>query len=213
MEQQKKIAKERRKAEKKEAVECAAAERAEAELKKKKKEAKALKDAEQKEEMRKCLNIRMALRVGELCDEVREEVRQEICDAIGELCTVVARGKQKVARSGSPANSASSSDTEELNLRTRDLCLTEKRKRGPKVVLEDSPPMELPPKCTPRRARGQGYEMRRMARARAAVKTPTPKKTPPSIRKKTPAAIGVVGKLRFEKKVMNDLTNLDALVL
>ncbi|GBG63127.1 hypothetical protein CBR_g36614 [Chara braunii] len=135
MEQQKKIAKERRKAEKKEAVRRAAAERAKVELKKKKKEAKALKDAEQKEEMRKCLDIRMALRVGELRDEVREDVR----DAIGWLCTVVARGKQKVAPSGSPANSASSSDTEELNLQTRDLCRTEKRKRGPEVYLRIVP--------------------------------------------------------------------------
>ncbi|GBG78785.1 hypothetical protein CBR_g28009 [Chara braunii] len=208
VEKQKKAAKERRKVEKKQAEERVAAELAEAELKKKKKAEKARKEAERNEEIRKCLDIKLALRAGELRDEVREDVWQEIHVAIGELCTAVARGKQAAGPTMATAGSgASSSKTDEINLRTRDLCITDKTKRGLEPTLEGSPPMELPPKRTPRRSG-------RLARTRGnALKTPTPKKTPPSIRKKTPAAIGIVGRLRFEKKVMNGLKNLDALVL
>ncbi|GBG89703.1 hypothetical protein CBR_g49556 [Chara braunii] len=99
-------------------------------------------------------------------------------------------------------------------MRTRNLCISEKRKRGPDVACEGSPPMELPAKRTPRRAARPGGFAGRLTRAKSwTQKTPTPKKTPPSIRKKTPAAIGLVGRLRFEKRVMKDLKNLDALVL
>ncbi|GBG77431.1 hypothetical protein CBR_g23880 [Chara braunii] len=208
LEQQKKLMKERRKAEKKAVEERAAAEQEEAEQKRKKKEDKARKEAERKEEIRKCLEIKMALRVGELRDEVRDDVRHEMREAIGELCTVVARGKQQVPQMEAVAESrVNSSETEELNLHTRNLSLAEKRMRGPETVLEGSPPMELPLKRTPRRTG-------RLTRARCkTMKTPTPKKTPPSIRKKKPTVMGLVGRLRFEKKVMNDLKSLDDLVL
>ncbi|GBG81961.1 hypothetical protein CBR_g34144 [Chara braunii] len=147
IEQHKKAAKEQKKMEKKEAEERAAAERLEAEAKRKKKEEKARRKAEKFEEVNKNLDIKVALRVGELREDVREDVRLEIKEAIGELCRVVARGKQKV----SPVDpdhegNASSSDTDELSQRTRNLCLSEKRKRGPEPFFEGSPPMEQPPK-------------------------------------------------------------------
>ncbi|GBG76444.1 hypothetical protein CBR_g22192 [Chara braunii] len=211
----KKAAKEQRKADKKEAEERSAIGRVEAELKKTRNEEKAHKEAERKKEIHKCLDIKMVVRVREHCEEVREGVKQEIRDAIGELCKVVARGKKKVAPSeATPESSASSNETKELNLRTCNLCLTEKRKRGPKSVIEGSPPMELASKRTPRRAaRSTGHAGRIMRVRNKAMKAPTPKKTPPSIRTKTPVATGLVGRLRFEKKVMNDLKCLDALVL
>ncbi|GBG76797.1 hypothetical protein CBR_g23012 [Chara braunii] len=153
VEQQKKASKERRKAERKESEERAAAERAEAELIKKKKEDKARKEVERKEEIHKSLDIKMAVRVGELRENVREDIRSEIREAIGELCRVVSHGKEKVVevvKSGAES-SASSSETDELSMHTRNLCITEKRKRGPETAVEGSPPMELPPKRTPKR--------------------------------------------------------------
>ncbi|GBG77489.1 hypothetical protein CBR_g23936 [Chara braunii] len=216
VEQQKKAAKERRKAEKKEAEERVKAERAAALLRKQKKEEKIRKEAESKEELHKSLDVRMAVRVSELREDVREDVRQEIRDAIGELCLAVSCVKQKAVEPSETAaeSSASSSETEELSMRTRTLCISKKRKQGPDVACEGSPPMELPAKRTPRRAARPGGFAGRLTRAKSRTqKTPTPKKTLPSIRKKTPAAIGIVGRLRFEKRVMKDLKNLDVLVL
>ncbi|GBG90122.1 hypothetical protein CBR_g50215 [Chara braunii] len=194
LEQRKRAAKERRKAERKEVEERAEAERAAATLSKKKKEEQARKDAEAKEELHKSLD---GCAVGELREDVREDVPQEIRKAINELCMAVARGKQKW-----------------IPLSLRRGAAIVKRKRGAEVDIEGSPPMKLPPKRTPRRAaRGIGGSGR-LTRSRARTqKAATPKKTPPSIRKKTPATIGVVGRLRFEKRVLNDLKNLDALVL
>ncbi|GBG82945.1 hypothetical protein CBR_g36472 [Chara braunii] len=215
-EQQKKVVKERRKAERKEAEERAEAERAAVVLNKQRKEEQARKEADAKEELHKSLAIRMVVRVGELREEVREDVRQKIREAINELCMIVThwKHKKKDPVEFTAGSRASSSKTEELNLQTRRLCVSEKRKRGPEVPIEGSPPMELPSKRTPVRAVQGAGGTRRLTRARTCKqKVATPKKTPPSIRKKTPATIGVVGRLRFEKRVLNDLKNLDAVVL
>ncbi|GBG80689.1 hypothetical protein CBR_g31148 [Chara braunii] len=216
LEQQKNAAKERRKAERKEAEERAEAERAATLLSKQKKEEKARKEAEIKEELHKSLDVRMVVRVGELRDDVREDVRQEIREAIGELCLAVSRGKQKKVDPAVPAegSSASSSEAEELNLLTRRLSISEKRNRGPEVVFEGSPPMEVPPKRTPKRGLRPTRISGRLTRSKARMqKTITPRKMSPSIRKNIPAAIGIVGRLKFEKRVLSDLKNLDALVL
>ncbi|GBG58713.1 hypothetical protein CBR_g114 [Chara braunii] len=78
-----------------------------------------------------------------------------------------------------------------------------------------SPPMELPPKRTPRKTGPVNLTTRfTRTKFKAAKKTPTPRKTPASIRKKKlPASIGVVGRLKFEKQVMQELKSLDVLVL
>ncbi|GBG90930.1 hypothetical protein CBR_g51534 [Chara braunii] len=117
IEQQKKAVKERKKMEKKEAEEREVAERLEAEAKRKKKEEKARRNAEKFEEVNKNLDIKVALRVGELREDVREDVRAEIKEDIGELCRVVARGKQKVDPLTGPdhESGASSSDTGEIS--------------------------------------------------------------------------------------------------
>ncbi|GBG66761.1 hypothetical protein CBR_g68747 [Chara braunii] len=215
-EQQKKAAKECRKME--EAEDRAEADRMEVERKKKKKEEKAWKEAERLEDINKKMDIKVAVRVGELRDDVCEDVRQEILKAISEFCVVEARGKQKVvqpARSGSES-SGRSIETEELSTRTRNLCITEKRKRGEEPVFEDSPPMELPPKRTPRATRKPVNFTSRLARSKAKAKTKisTPRKTPASIsKKKISTSIGVVGQLNFEKHVMHELKNLDVLIL
>ncbi|GBG69303.1 hypothetical protein CBR_g4002 [Chara braunii] len=193
IEQQKKALKERKKMERKEAEERAAAEQQELELKRKK-EDKVRRDAEKFEEVNKHLDIKVALRIGELREDVREDV---------------------VPTAGSGhGSSASSSDTEQLSEKTRKLCISEKRKRGPEPMFGGSPPMEIPPKRTPRKAVKPAQLTERLTRAKAKRQggMPTPKKTPPSIRKKA-AASGVVSRLKLEKRIMNDLKGLDALVL
>ncbi|GBG62879.1 hypothetical protein CBR_g34251 [Chara braunii] len=218
IEQQKKAMKERRKMEKKEAEERAEAEHAEAELKRKKKEEKLRRDAEKFEEVNKHLDIKVALRVGELREDVQEDVRFEIRETSNELCRTVARGKQKaIPLPGSDQESgASGSDTEEISERTRKLCISQKHKRGPGPVFEGSPPMKQPPRRTPRKVTKPAKLTERLTRAKAKRQEnmPTPKKTPPSIRKKADVAgLGAVKRLRFKKKIMNDLKGLDALVL
>ncbi|GBG80236.1 hypothetical protein CBR_g30601 [Chara braunii] len=156
IEQQKRAEKERRKAEKKEAEERAEAERAEALLKKEEEE-KALKEAERKEELHKSLDIKMALRIGELRQDVREDVRQEIRDAIGELCRVVTRVKQKATETVEPANesSTSSSETDELSLCPSPRRENEDRKRCLKAACKWS--------CHPS-ARPEGHHDREACR-------------------------------------------------
>ncbi|GBG90820.1 hypothetical protein CBR_g51325 [Chara braunii] len=219
-EHQKKASKERKKAEKKEAEEREKVERAAAELTKKKEEGKARKEADRIEEMNKNLDIKVAVRVGELWEDVREDLRQEIREAIGKLFVAVTRGKQKKIQPAVSAsdNSGSSSETEEPSTRTRNLCITEKRKRGEEPVFEDSPPTELPPKRTPRKTGKPVNLTFKLTRSRAKEKmktvTPTPKKTPASIhKKKIPTSIGMVARLKLEKQFMHELKNLDALVL
>ncbi|GBG79017.1 hypothetical protein CBR_g28730 [Chara braunii] len=183
LEQQKKAAKERRKAERKEAEERVETERAATLLSKQKKEEKARTETEVKEELHKSLDVRM----------------------------VVRKVDPAVSAEGS---SASSREAEELNLLTRRLSISEKRKRGPEVVFEGSPPMEVPPKCTPKRGPRPVGISGRLTRSKARTqKTIIPRKTPPSIRKNIPTAIRIVRRLKFEKRVLSDLKNLDALVL
>ncbi|GBG69763.1 hypothetical protein CBR_g4594 [Chara braunii] len=187
------------------------------ELRKQRKKEKARKEAERIEEINKNLDLKVAVRVGELRDDVREDVRLEIRGAINELCKAAAKGKQKVTQPTSPStrSSGSGSEMEKLSKRTKNLCINEKRKRAEEPIFEDSPPMELPPKRTPRRAGKPTNLTSRMTRSKAHKNNvTTPRKTPTSIRKKKiPGSIGMIGRLKFEKQVMQELKNMDALVL
>ncbi|GBG65545.1 hypothetical protein CBR_g51428 [Chara braunii] len=187
----------------------------EREKKKKNENKKARKEAERLEEMNKNLDIKVAVRIGELREDVREDLKNEIREAISKLSGAVARGNSKEAPATGSESSASSSETEDLSNRTCELCISKKRKQGPEPVFQDSPPMELPPKRTPRRLMRPAKLTARFTRSQMRVKnkTPMPKKTPPTIRKKNPASIGIIGRLKYEKQVLNDLKNLDALVL
>ncbi|GBG87652.1 hypothetical protein CBR_g45805 [Chara braunii] len=184
-EQQKKAAKERKKQERKEAEEGEVNELREMELRKRRKEEKARKEAERNEEINENLDLKVAVRVGELRNDVREDVQLEIREAINELCKAAAKGKQKVAHptSSGTGSSGSSSETEEFSKRTKNLSINEKRKRGEEPVFEDSPPMESPPKRTPRRAGKPANLTTRMTRSKARKdNATTPRKTPASIR-------------------------------
>ncbi|GBG59029.1 hypothetical protein CBR_g24376 [Chara braunii] len=217
-EQMKKAEKERRKAERLEAQERAEAEQLAQEMKRKKKVEKKLKKAKFVEEMNKNVDVQVAVRFGELREDVREDVRAEIRQVISELsCTAASQGKQKVCEetcNSGTGSSSGGSGTEELSARTRNLYISEKRKRGPEPVFENSPPMELPPKRTPKKSVVKPAKLTaRMTRARA--KCITPKKATPrsGTKKKTPAAIGPVGRLKYERQMLQELKNLDALVL
>ncbi|GBG61471.1 hypothetical protein CBR_g21815 [Chara braunii] len=189
IERENKAAKEKWKADRKEAAERLENERREAELKKKRKEKKLRQEAERVESMKKELDIKVAM-----------------------------QGKQKQVCHGSSDSGsiANSSETEEINTKTRNLSISEKRKRAEEPVFEDNTPMKLPPKRTPLKMSGPGNLSARFthSRTRNQTKTPTPRKTPSSIRKKKiPASIGAVGRLKFKKQVLHESKCLDALVL
>ncbi|GBG63159.1 hypothetical protein CBR_g36928 [Chara braunii] len=131
------------------------------------------------------------------CKEV--DIKEELHKSLDARMVVRVGKLHEDVDSAVPAeeSSASSNKTEELNLQTRRLCIIEKRKRGPEAVFKGSSPMELPPKRTPKRgSRPVGFSGR-----------------PVHLRRLLRATIGIVGRLRFEKRVLSDLKNLDALVL
>ncbi|GBG59412.1 hypothetical protein CBR_g38438 [Chara braunii] len=149
-EQQKRAAKEKRKADRKDAAEHLEVERREAELKERGKEEKYRREAERVETLKKEMDIKVAMQVDELRENVRAGIKHEIRDAISELCMAVTKEKQKQVyhESSDSESSASNTETKELSTTTRNLCIKEKRKRGEELVFEDNPLIKLPPKCT-----------------------------------------------------------------
>ncbi|GBG73947.1 hypothetical protein CBR_g17662 [Chara braunii] len=141
----------RRKLETKEAEEKEKTERENEDERKARKEAKAKKKVElakcaadlEKEErakMKKDLHIHVAARMNE-----SEK-------------NVLGKGKQKVTNVSDEDSAydgieegSDTSVTQELNTQAQRLCISDKRKKGPEPVFEESSPMDNPPKRTPKR--------------------------------------------------------------
>ncbi|GBG61768.1 hypothetical protein CBR_g23282 [Chara braunii] len=212
----KKEEKARKKREMKEAAEREEAERLRQEEKeaqaaeKARKRAEELKKAadaekERRAQMKKDVDLSVAIRL----NEMEGSWFQRLHSVIGPLYTTADKnGKKKVIyESGDESEASDTSVTQELSERTSRLQISEKRKRGPEAVLEDSPPMDKPPKRTPKQGGLKPVKLTaRMTRARARrpsgtmplKKTPgrsptiiSPVKTPLSGRKtpKTPKTI------------------------
>ncbi|GBG66793.1 hypothetical protein CBR_g68779 [Chara braunii] len=140
---------------------------------------------------------------------------QRLHSLIGPLYSTADRkGKKKVLYTsrqefGDESEASDTSVTQELSEHTAKLHISEKRKRGPEVVIEDNPPMEKPSKCTPKQgilkpvkltARMTRVKARRPTGTMQLRKTPgrppmvrSPVKTPMSVRKtpKTPKTVRV----------------------
>ncbi|GBG73836.1 hypothetical protein CBR_g17174 [Chara braunii] len=229
----KKEEKERKKREKKEAEAREAEERERQERKAKKKAEKYKKEqeleAQQREELRKDNNIHLAIRMSEM----EENFANRVDSVIGPIRELIKQGKKKVTYAATSLRTSyeesDTSVTQELNAQTESLCISEKRKRGPEPVFEDSPPMVLSPKRTPKRGAVKPTKLTgRLTRARTAVKAPgfvkrmSPIKTPLSERLKkatpkrtpgetcTPASKGALQRLRFRDSMMKELKDLDA---
>ncbi|GBG78998.1 hypothetical protein CBR_g28711 [Chara braunii] len=159
----KKEEKERRKREKKEAAEREEAEKVRQEEKEARATEKARKRAEEQNkvadaererraQMKKDVDISVAVRL----NEMEESWFQRLHSMIGPLySTSDKKGKKKVAyvssqESSDESEASDTSVTQELSERTSMLHISEKRKQGPDVEIEDNPPMEKPPKRTPK---------------------------------------------------------------
>ncbi|GBG80207.1 hypothetical protein CBR_g30574 [Chara braunii] len=243
----KKEEKARREQEKKKALECEQAEKERQKAKKsraekvrrlageKRREAEI--EAERRAKMKKNKDIHLAVRLNKIEDNWFERLNQ----VVGRLyTTTMDKGKCKVvhqSENNSTFDDSEKSDTsiaQELNERTGRLCISEKRKRGQEHVFKDSPPMEQPPRRTPKSGILKPVQLStRITRSKSkkatsrapvvktSVKTPfsvmkTPKlakKTPQHVRVYTPVTRGALERLRYRNKMIDDLKHMDAVEL
>ncbi|GBG92768.1 hypothetical protein CBR_g57011 [Chara braunii] len=215
-------------------------ERLRREKKAQRKKEKARKEAEFRAEMRKDMSIQLAIQMNEMHDKYFASWQHSGATLIG----VRSSDKEKEQVIYEPGHSASEysddgsevSVTQELSAKTRKLCLSEKRKRGPESVFEGYPPMEREPKRTPKRGSAKPAQLTgRMTRAKnkkyvglspISAKKRTPVKTPLWKRKtKTPAkktspgthgtsaTKGALARLRYLNAELKRLKDLDAMEL
>ncbi|GBG61424.1 hypothetical protein CBR_g20455 [Chara braunii] len=120
-----------------------------------------------------------------------------------------ASGKKKVVllSDDKTAQASSGSETEKLRKKGGRLTISEKRKRGPKPVFEDNPPMITPSKRTPRTKAKEGVTVGRVTWSRNKIKT----KLSPFIEKlRSPGKADALAKLRFRNQAMEEIRGLDA---
>ncbi|GBG89809.1 hypothetical protein CBR_g49660 [Chara braunii] len=152
----KKEAKARKKAERKEAERRAMEEKEARERKAKKKAEKAREEEERVAAIRKDIDLHVKLTVKEALSGACAKFREAIVAA---KLHEKMKGKKKlnyVPEEEFSEYEFVGSDTEEIYERPQGLSINEKRKRGPELVFEDSPPMELPAKRTPKRTPWRG---------------------------------------------------------
>ncbi|GBG66003.1 hypothetical protein CBR_g54982 [Chara braunii] len=198
-----------------------------------KKKEKQRKEAERRAEMRKDLGIQMRMEIQGIRQEMRHELRDELIETFKEAVLPATlprldKGKMKtLSVSGSDSqHSEEESDTrltQEITEKANQLSKPEKRKRGSEPVFEDSLPMKLPPKRTPKRVTIKPPKLcARLTKSKAKqvgtkklsqVKTPLSRRKT-CLKKTTPlpksATKGSLARLRFKNKVRLELKDLDA---
>ncbi|GBG60447.1 hypothetical protein CBR_g5622 [Chara braunii] len=204
--------------------------------KQRKKAKKAKQEATLRAKMKKDVTLHAAMLMNEIKNDWINQWKAEVLPTLGGgRCD--AKGKKKVEYvSGSDYHSGGSDDdsdtsvTQELSVKTSGLCITEKRKREEDVPMENSPPMELLPKRTPRGGTAKSYKApmtrarsRRVrtpipAKKKTAVKTPFSKLTKSTLKKSSPRgrltpASRTLARLRYRDAVMHELKdcNVDEL--
>ncbi|GBG80200.1 hypothetical protein CBR_g30566 [Chara braunii] len=174
------------------------------EEKERKRLAKLQKQWERDAEMDKKLEIQFALKTGDFFDRMEANLGPVL-----ELVRTKAKKRVEDASIPSPEPEDSDSTIEEIRTHTGRLTISEKRKRGPEPVLEDSPPMVTPAKRTPGRNKAMtGATPGRMTWSKAKVKT----RLSPLVakHKRSPEKPRTVAKLRFRNQAMEELHCLDA---
>ncbi|GBG74410.1 hypothetical protein CBR_g18821 [Chara braunii] len=159
------------------------------------KEAKLRKEEEDRQLLRKELLIELSLRMGQLDESLQRRYERKVMER--------AKGKHKVIVSSFDDDDTDSyeSEVESLSRKTEKLVISEKRKRGAKKQVGDSPPMVIPAKRTAKRRLQLG------CRHQSMKKTP-PRKTPATGRRKIPAAPGTIGKLKFVTDNLRELGDM-----
>ncbi|GBG83332.1 hypothetical protein CBR_g37045 [Chara braunii] len=160
------------------------------------KEEKLRKEEEARENMRKELLMEISIRMGQLDESLQQRYERDLREKM--------KGKQQVVEYSSDEESVDShgSDVDALSRKTEQLVISEKRKWGADLPIDDSPPMETPAKRVAKRRLQLG------CRHQPLKKSP-PYKTPLTSRKKIPAAPGSVGKLRFITDNLRQLGNMN----
>ncbi|GBG59442.1 hypothetical protein CBR_g38467 [Chara braunii] len=204
-----------------------------------KKKEKLRKEAEQRAEMRKDLRLEMCMDLHEMNDEFIAEIKQTVLPAC--FPPQQEKGKQKMEYISEGYSSSSDSQersntsvTQKIKEKTGKLSITDKRKRGPEPVFEDSPPMESPAKRTPMRGTvkpvklcmcltrtkaNQGENTPVGRKTRGSRKRVSPMKTPlthrkSAIKKASPATTSAtkvsLARMRYKDVVMKELKDLEA---
>ncbi|GBG70404.1 hypothetical protein CBR_g6532 [Chara braunii] len=174
--------------------------------KEKKRRTKLQKEAECEAEMNKKLKMQLTLRTVDFFER-----REANLDPVLEFARK-AKGKKKVLvlsdEDAAQGSSESESETEKLRKKAGKLTISEKRKRGPKPVFEDSPLMVTPSKRTPWTKAKEGANGGRVTRSHNKIKT----KMSPYVEKmkKSPGRTDALAKLRFCNQAMDKIRGLDA---
>ncbi|GBG87788.1 hypothetical protein CBR_g45944 [Chara braunii] len=176
------------------------------EKKARKKIEKQRKNEERVAEIDKKVQLQVAIKTGEFFDRMEANLGPVL--ALGQI----AKGKKQVVYVSdeglSSGHGSGGSATKEIQTKTRRLVISEKRKRGAELVLENSPPMLTPAKRTLRvKKKKTSGGVLRVTRSKAKMKT---KVSPYTAKGKSPGQQGTVAKLRFLNQVMEELHNMDA---
>ncbi|GBG86655.1 hypothetical protein CBR_g41717 [Chara braunii] len=212
MENRKKEDKERRKREKIESARREEAERAtkeELRLAKEgraaKKQKKMKKQEEEKLKLKKAMRLHLVVCMGGLREEIKEEMRRNM-----EMFQTIVKGKQRAASptqspsgsQGSHTSGCAAGGIEEISQRAKNLSINEKRKRSPDRPIANSPPMEQPPKRTPRKSTTKPVKLASKLQATTAKIT--------TRKKKQGAKTGSAGKAKFMVENMRQLADFHA---
>ncbi|GBG88680.1 hypothetical protein CBR_g48212 [Chara braunii] len=170
---------------------------------------KKLKDEQSDAEIDKKLEIQLAIKTGDFFDRMEANL-----GLVLEFVRKTRTAKRPVRVPDNSDDDSGGRATEDIRARTKNLTIHEKRKRGPEVVFDDSPPLLTPAKRKPRRTDTKKKVVRtpgHATRSKAKVKT----KLSPYVEKlkKTPGQPSTVEKLRFRNQQMEDLRALGALEL
>ncbi|GBG74738.1 hypothetical protein CBR_g19144 [Chara braunii] len=153
-------------------------EEAKREEKKRKKAEKAKREALLRAEMKKEVTLHATLLMGEIKDDWINQMKSSVILALFAGKQDV-KGKKKMEPEPGAVSSSSTdysdegseaSMTQEISDKTKQLRISEKRKRVADVALEGSPPMEMPTKRTPRKIARPVLPTDRMTRAKARKK-------------------------------------------
>ncbi|GBG70899.1 hypothetical protein CBR_g8200 [Chara braunii] len=170
---------------------------------------KQMREAQRAAEIDKKLGLQLAIKTGDFFNRMEANFGPAL-----EFAQKVKPVKQQVHVPSDSSNESYESGIEDIRARTKKLTIHEKRKRGPEVVLEDSPPMVTLTKRTPRRLELKKKDANtpgRVTRSKAKLKT----KLSPLIDKfkKTLGQPSTVEKRRYRNQQMEELRSLDALEL
>ncbi|GBG92450.1 hypothetical protein CBR_g55487 [Chara braunii] len=173
-----------------------------------------LREAEEaKQQLRKELRMEVAMAVGGLEEEVCGRVLQTVVQT-----AMLQKGKQKVdldhGTTGKSASDTEDSEVERINMQTRRMAISEKRKRSTEKAIGDSPPMEQHPKHTPKTPNLRPVQLSsRLQKATGKKTEKTPKKFTPrqgTPKTKIAAMIGVAGRVKFVRENVCQLSELQA---